>query len=101
MNTAKELKKVPYGIRDYKTIIDEGYFYIDKTKYIELFESVGAPYIFILRPRRFGKSLFISILEYYYDISSKSFFDKLFGHTFIGKNETSKKNSYYILKFTM
>ena len=98
MNNIKQ-KKVPYGISDYRTIVEENYLYIDKTKYIELFESLGAPYIFFLRPRRFGKSLFMSILEYYYDINAKSNFEKLFRNTYIGKNETSKRNSYYVLKF--
>lgn len=93
------LKKIPYGISDYKTIIEKNYLYVDKTRHIELLESLGEPYIFFLRPRRFGKSLFVSALDYYYDVSSIGDFEKLFGNTYIGKNPTSEKNKYYILRF--
>jgi hypothetical protein len=93
------IKKIPYGISDYKTIVEDGYLYVDKTRYIELLESLGEPYIFFLRPRRFGKSLFLSVLDVYYDINSKDHFQKFFGNTYIGKNQTAKKNSYHILKF--
>jgi hypothetical protein len=93
------LKKIPYGISDYKTLVEKGYLYVDKTKYIELWESLGEPYIFFLRPRRFGKSLFLSTLDYHYDIGSKGDFDKLFGHTYISGHPTSERNSYYILRF--
>ncbi len=93
------LKKIPYGISDYNTIVEEDYLYVDKTRYIEILESLGEPYIFLLRPRRFGKSLFISILDYYYNVNYKDEFEKLFGNTYIGKNQTAKKNQYHILKF--
>ena len=93
------LKKIPYGISDYKTIVREDYLYVDKTRYIKLLESLGEPYIFFLRPRRFGKSLFLSVLDYYYDINNEEYFQKFFGDTYIGKNQTDKKNSYFILKF--
>jgi len=93
------LKKIPYGISDYRTLVNEGYLYVDKTKYIETLEQASEPFIIFLRPRRFGKSLFTSILDYYYDINSKGVFDSLFGSTYIGKNPTPKRNSYYILKF--
>ncbi|KOA18167.1 putative AAA-ATPase [Clostridium homopropionicum DSM 5847] len=73
--------------------------YIDKTEYIEKLENYHSPYIFFLRPRRFGKSLFTSILANYYDIKEEENFNKLFGETYIGKNPTKEKNSYYILKF--
>jgi hypothetical protein len=93
------LKKVPYGISDYRTIVDNNYLFVDKTRYIELLEGLGEPFIFFLRPRRFGKSLFVSILEYYYDIYTKNDFDRLFGHTYIGKNPTTRRNGYHVLKF--
>lgn len=91
--------RLPSGISDYKTIILEDYIYIDKTKYIEEFENLK-PYVVFLRPRRFGKSLFTSILEYYYGINHADDFDRLFGDTYIGKYPTEKRNSYYILKFS-
>ena len=94
-----KLKKIPYGVSDFKTIIEKEYLYVDKTKHIEILEGLGEPFIFFLRPRRFGKSLFISILEYYYDINSKNSFNNLFDNTYIGGNPTKEKNSYYILRF--
>ncbi len=93
------VKRIPYGISDYKTIIEKNYLYVDKTRYIELLESLGEPYIFFLRPRRFGKSLFVSTLDYYYDVNSVGDFEKLFSKTYIGGNPTREKNKYYILKF--
>ena len=62
-------------------------------------KDLGEPFIFFLRPRRFGKSLFISLLEYYYDVKFKKDFDKLFNNTYIRKNQTVKRNSYYVLRF--
>jgi len=92
------LKKIPYGIKDYKRIIEENYYYIDKTMYLEKLENVGS-IITYLRPRRFGKTLFTSLLYYYYDINSKDIFDKLFKDTYVYKHPTINRNSYYILKF--
>jgi hypothetical protein len=92
-------KKIPYGISNYKKIVEGNYIFVDKTKHIEKLENLHAPFLFFLRPRRFGKSLFTSILENYYDINSKSDFEKLFGNTYIGQHPTKEKNSYYVLKF--
>ncbi|KZL88612.1 ATP-binding protein [Clostridium magnum] len=92
-------KKLPYGISNFKNLIEDKYLYIDKTEYIEKIENFHSPYITFLRPRRFGKSLFTSVLANYYDINEKDNFEKLFGETYIGKNVTKEKNSYYILKF--
>jgi len=64
------VKSLPYGLADYDTIIREGYAYVDKTMYIRTLEEAGH-YILLLRPRRFGKSLFTSMLGYYYDINQK------------------------------
>lgn len=74
-------------------------YYVDKTHFIEKLESIGADYLLFLRPRRFGKSLFISTLEYYYDINRVDQFDELFGKLYIGKTPTPLKNSFPILKF--
>jgi len=93
------MKKIPYGISNYHKIKSENYYFVDKTKFIELLENLGAPYLFLLRPRRFGKSLFISVLEHYYDILAKDKFDTLFGDTYIGQNPTPLRNSYPVLKF--
>lgn len=90
--------RLPDGISDYKMLIDDDFIYVDKTKYIELLEDTKS-YVFFLRPRRFGKSLFTSVLEYYYGINYIDEFEHLFGNTYIGKNPTIKKNQYYVLKF--
>ncbi len=93
------MKKIPYGISNYEIIRNENYYFVDKTKFIPKLENLGSRYIFFLRPRRFGKSLFLSILENYYDILKKDKFDILFKDTYIGKNPTPLKNSYPVLKF--
>lgn len=93
------MKKVPYGISNFQNIIEEEYIYVDKTKYIEMLEDY-APYQFFIRPRRFGKSLFISMLENYYDIKKKDNFDKLFGKLYIGQNPTKEKNKYLVWKIS-
>jgi len=92
-------KKIPYGISDFKKLIEQNYQFIDKTKYLETIENLNEPYLIFLRPRRFGKSLFLSLLDYYYDINSKDDFDSLFKGLYIHKNPTPMKNSYYILRF--
>jgi len=93
------MKRLPYGISDYEKLITNNYYYVDKTKYIEELENVANPNIMCLRPRKFGKSLFTSVLEYYYDILESDKFDILFKDTYIGSNPTKLKNSYYILRF--
>lgn len=93
------MKKLPYGISNFGELINQNYYYVDKTKYIELLESLPEKQIMFLRPRKFGKTLFTSTLEYYYDIKCGNKFDSLFAHTYIGENPTALRNSYYILKF--
>ena len=93
------MKKLPYGISDYEKIVEENYYYVDKTKYIEKLENLAERYIMFLRPRKFGKTLFTSVLENYYDVNKKESFDKLFGETYIGNNPSKFRNSYYILRF--
>ena len=93
------MKAIPYGISDYEKLINNNCYYVDKTKYIELLEIPSNSYVMFLRPRKFGKTLFTSVLENYYDINKKGSFDKLFGETYIGKHPSKLKNSYYILRF--
>jgi hypothetical protein len=89
--------KLPYGISDFNDIRTENFFYVDKTRYIEELERLNAKYLFFIRPRRFGKSLFLSILEHYYDLNKKDDFDSLFGDLYIGKHPTERRNQYFIL----
>ena len=93
------MKKLPYGISNYEELITQNYYYVDKTKYIEQLENIAEKSIIFLRPRKFGKTLFTSTIQYYYDINEKNKFEKLFGETYIGKNPTQLKNSYHILRF--
>ena len=94
-----DMKKLPYGISDYERLIENDYYYVDKTMYIEKLENLAEPYIMFLRPRKFGKTLFTSTLENYYDLKKENKFEELFGNTYIGKNPTKLKNKYHILKF--
>ena len=91
--------KMPYGISKYEKIVNDGYYYVDQTKYIEKLENLPETSIMFLRPRKFGKTLFTSVLENYYDKNKADQFEKLYGNTYIGKNPTKLKNSYCILRF--
>ena len=93
------LKKLPKGISNYEELVTEGYYYVDKTMYIEKLENLEDKRIMFLRPRKFGKTLFTSVLENYYDIQKPDKFEELFAGTYIEKNPTINKNSYHILKF--
>ena len=93
------MKKLPYGISNYEELIEDNYYYVDKTKYIEQLENLAEKRIMFLRPRKFGKTLFTSMLENYYDIKKKDKFEKLYRETYIGINPTKLKNSYHILRF--
>ena len=93
-----KLKKIPYGLSDFKRIKTENWYYIDKTKYIEEIENESS-FLFFLRPRRFGKSLMLNMLLAYYDIYYKSQFNDIFKDTYILDNPTEEKNKYYCMKF--
>jgi hypothetical protein len=93
-----QIKKIPYGDADFGKIIQQNKLYVDKTRFIHDLESLS-DYIFIIRPRRFGKSLWINLLQYYYDCNRKDQFDELFKDTFIGKNPTPNSNKYLTLAF--
>ena len=88
--------KIPYCISNFKQIRQQGFLYVDKTQFIEKLESVY--YLLHLRPRRFGKSLFLDMLDNYYDIASRDQFDELFGGLYIHDNPTAYRNNYYILR---
>ena len=90
---------MPYGISNYEKMINDGYYYVDKTKYIEKLENLPETNIMFLRPRKFGKTLFTSVLENYYDKNKADKFESLYGNTYIGKNPTKLKNTYCILRF--
>lgn len=80
-------------------LVNQGYLYIDRTPYLAQLERLSEKYLFFLRPRRFGKSLWVSVLQYYYGVEHKDKFDTLFGSYHIGQNSTPLANSYLVLKF--
>ena len=90
------IKKIPYGMTDFERIILENYYYVDKTQYIAKVEKVTS-FFFFVRPRRFGKSLFLNMLGLYYDINQKDKFEKIFGNLYIGKHPTPDRNKYLVL----
>ncbi len=90
--------KFPYGISDFDSIITRGHHYVDRTDHIPLLEGAGDQLLF-LRPRRFGKSLLLSMLENYYDLNKADRFEALFGGLAIGRNPTARHNRYFVLKW--
>lgn len=95
---ANQMFKIPYGISNFKMIRDkdDNYLYVDKTHFIEKVEKTK--YLMYLRPRRFGKSLFVDMLDNYYDIHSADDFDELFKGLYIHEHPTREQNSYYVLR---
>ncbi len=91
-------KKIPYGLSDFKEVKLRNFYYVDKTRYILEIENLPN-FLFFIRPRRFGKSLFLSILHYYYDERYKEDFEEIFSDTWILKNKTEEANTYKILRF--
>ena len=99
MNGENEtIKGIPYGIADYELIRTENYYYVDKTLYLETLKKAGR-YLFFIRPRRFGKSLFISMMGSYYDVYYKDRFEEFFKGTWIYDNPTDERGKYLVLTF--
>ena len=92
-----QYKLLPYGISDYAQVKREGKYMVDKTMYLERMERAGN-FLFLIRPRRFGKSMFLSMMESYYDIEAKDNFDLLFGDTYVGSHPTAERNEYQVLR---
>ena len=89
-------KRIPYGMQNFEDVIKEDCYYVDKTPFIEQIEESNK-YFFFIRPRRFGKSLTLSMLENYYDINKKDKFDEIFGKLYIGQNPTPEHSTYLII----
>jgi hypothetical protein len=88
-----------YGGADFLRIREKRMYYVDRTAYIDQLENVNSRFLIFLRPRRFGKSLWISTMEYYYGLQHQSKFEMLFGDLAIGRNPTPLANQYLILRF--
>lgn len=93
-----QVKGIPYGISDFKRLRNENFYYVDKTMYLPLIEKMPS-YLFLIRPRRFGKSLFLSLMRTYYDILQKDNFEKYFGDLWIGSHPTDQRNRFQVLYF--
>ena len=89
-------KRIPYGMQNFEDVIKEDCYYVDKTPFIEQIEESNK-YFFFIRPRRFGKTLTLSMLENYYDINKKDKFDEIFGKLYIGQNPTPEHSTYLII----
>lgn len=89
-------KRIPYGMQNFEDVIKEDCYYVDKTSFIEQIEESNMYFLFI-RPRRFGKTLTLSMLENYYDINKKDKFDEIFGKLYIGQNPTPEHSTYLII----
>ena len=91
-------KRIPYGMMNFEHVRRDNCYYVDKTRFIEKIEDANK-YFFFIRPRRFGKSLTLSMLAHYYDVNMKERFDELFGDLYIGSHPTPERNQYLILNF--
>ena len=93
---SSERKLLPYGMMNFADIRLDNYYYVDKTSFIPVIEQSDR-FFFFIRPRRFGKSLTLNMLQHYYDVRTRDKFDALFGDLYIGKHPTRGRNSYLVL----
>ena len=89
--------RIPYGEADFKRIRVNGWLYVDKTRFVHALEEER--YVFLIRPRRFGKSCWISLLNYYYDRTRAADFEAVFGGTHLGRQPTAHRHRYVVLRF--
>lgn len=92
----EDVKEIPYGVSNFVEVVEQNMYYVDKTMYLPLLEKQPR-YLFFIRPRRFGKSIFLSMLRAYYDITQKEKFQKRFGSLWIGSQPTSLQGQFQIL----
>ena len=90
------IKEIPYGVSDFDIVRRDNLYYVDKTMYLPKLES-EARFLFFIRPRRFGKSVFISMLRAYYDIRTKDKFQEVFGDLWIGLHPTPLQGKFQVL----
>ena len=93
---SNDFKRIPYGISSFKQVREEGLYLVDKSMFFEQLELAGN-FFYIVRPRRFGKSLFLNMLEAYYDINEKDNFDKLFHGLYVADHPTGNRNKYLVM----
>ncbi|MCI7597822.1 MAG: AAA family ATPase, partial [Prevotella sp.] len=89
-------KLIPYGISNFKQVIRENKYLVDKTMFFEKMERAGN-FLFLVRPRRFGKSLFLDMLEAYYDINEKDHFQEYFKGMYVERHPTAERGTFQVL----
>lgn len=92
----EEVKRIPYGVSNFVEVVEQNQYYVDKTMYLPLLEKQPSN-LFLIRPRRFGKSIFLSMLRAYYDIAQKDKFQKRFGNLWIGSQPTPLQGMFQIV----
>ena len=92
----EQIRQIPYGVSDFRSVREQNLYYVDKSMFIEALEQQPRTLIFI-RPRRFGKSLFINMMRLYYDKNAAGDFERLFGDLYIGQHPTPNRNRYQVL----
>ena len=95
-NIRQKARRIPYGMMNFVAIREDNCYYVDKTRFVEKVEDANK-FFFFIRPRRFGKSLTISMLHHYYDINMADKFEKLYGDLYIGKHPTPNRNKYLVI----
>ena len=94
----EQIKRLPLGVSNFRYLREDNRYFVDNTQYIERLEKLSN-FLFLVRPRRFGKSLFLSMLESYYDIDQKDDFDKLFGGLWIHEHPTDNRGKYLVMRY--
>ena len=94
--TSNDFKRIPYGISDFRQVREEGLYLVDKSMFFERMEQAGH-FLFLVRPRRFGKSLFLNMLEAYYDINEKENFHNLFKGMYVEQHPTKEMGQFQVL----
>lgn len=92
----ENIKEIPYGIANFVEVAEQNMYYVDKTMYLPLLEKQPRN-LFFIRPRCFGKSIFLSMLRAYYDIAQKEKFQKRFGNLWIGSRPTPLQGKFQVV----
>lgn len=92
----EDVKRVPYGVSNFVEVVEQNQYYVDKTMYLPMLENQPSN-LFFIRPRRFGKSIFLSMMRAYYDITQKEKFEARFGNLWIGSHPTPLQGKYQVL----
>ena len=87
----EQIRQIPYGVSDFRSVRERNLYYVDKSMYLAELEKQSDTLIFI-RPRRFGKSLFLNMMRLYYDKAAAGDFERLFGDLYIGQHPTPNRN---------